>query len=73
MDSITNFLDPRIREDEMKVPLKLCAIVIRIYHKFLFKIYPYLYIDHWEYVIKLLLGLSLYILQVIPSSKFFMI
>lgn len=58
-------LDPRIREEEMKVPIKLCAIVIRIYNKFLFKAYPFLYIDHWEYIIKLLLGLASHILQVI--------
>jgi len=62
--------DPRIREEEMKVPIKLCAIVIRIYNKFLLKAYPFLYIDHWEYVIKLLLGLASHILQASNDTKF---
>jgi hypothetical protein len=48
----------------MKVPIKLCAMVIRIYDKFLNKAYPFLYTDHWEYIIKLISGLASFILQV---------
>ena len=48
----------------MKVPMKICAFVLRIYEKFLQKNYNYLFAEVWEYIIKLLIGLTTYVLEV---------
>jgi len=61
--------DPRLRAEEMKVPFKLCALILKIYRKFVFKAHSYLASDHWEYIIRLLLGLATHILQGVSTLK----
>jgi len=57
--------DPKQREEEQKTPMKMCAAVLRIYEKFFLRAYIYLFSETWEYIIKLLLGLSTFVLEVI--------
>jgi len=59
--------DPSVRMSENEVLFNLCEHVLRIYNKFIFKAYSYLSSDHWEYIIKLLLGLASHILNGIPA------
>jgi len=61
--------DPRFRVAEHRVLFSLFSHVLRIYNKFIFKAYSYLYSDHWEYMIKLLLGLASHILNGIPALR----